>query len=52
MFHCTGDYAISTHSDLQDPTKYIKDLIDKCEKNKDLVVKGSEAEKEDIEALN
>ena len=37
MFHCTGDYAISTHSDLQDPTKYIKDLIDKCENNKDLV---------------
>lgn len=37
MFHCTGDYAISTHSDLQDPTRYIINLIDKCEKNKDLV---------------
>jgi len=37
MFHCTGDYAISTHSDLQDPTKYIKELINKCENGKDLV---------------
>jgi len=37
MFHCNGDYAISTHSDLQDPTRYIKDLIEKCFNNKDLV---------------
>jgi len=37
MFHCTGDYAISMHSDLQDPVKYIKELIAKCEKDKDLV---------------
>jgi dolichol-phosphate mannosyltransferase len=37
MFHCTGDYAISTHSDLQDPARYIINLIEKCEKNKDLV---------------
>ena len=37
MFHCTGDYAISTHSDLQDPARYIINLIERCEKNKDLV---------------
>jgi polyisoprenyl-phosphate glycosyltransferase len=37
MFHCSGDYAISTHSDLQDPTKYIKELIEKCAQGKDLV---------------